>query len=430
MSGSCDRTGEEMTTLENAPSKARQVDWCPASHEVSGSLGGGARGVERLDEYARLRESCPVAWAEDWGGYWTLTRYDDVAAAALNDAALRVGRAFIQIPDISETSPIIPIGINPPEHTFFRRALNRYFAAGRMAELEPNYREVVNRCLDPILEFGSAEMLREFCGPIAARALASLLNLSDDAWRNLVSQLSEMERLRSEVVDGKSPSSGGAENRFFEALAGAVRVLVADRRARPLDPETDLISGILQLEVDGEPLDDVAITGIGVTIFGAGHQTVRDAIGSALYMLATNPGDQARLRREPSLISSAIEEYLRLDGPTQENVRRAAVDLELHGRMIEAGEYVALNFSAANRDEAHFPHPDACIIDRSPNRHLAFGHGRHKCVGAPLARLELRVIVEEVLRRTRSFELDGVPEPGTASQHGGFATLPLRFKGA
>jgi cytochrome P450 len=417
-----------MAISEPASTAKRPPDWQPASHEITGSNGGGGRGVERTAEYARLRSECPVAWSDDWGGYWTLTRYDDVKWAALKHKELENGRAFIQLPDISDVNPVIPIGINPPEHAIYRRALNKYFSRDVIATLEPRLRSLVNQTLDQILEQGSADAVWELCGPTAAQGLAALLHQPDDEWHKFIDDLRAMEMLRTAELEGLPPDRDGlSPERFFQIQAQHMARLVAERRREPLDPETDLISGILAMEVDGKPLPEATVIQIGVTVLGAGFQTVQDGIAGGLYLLAVNPGDQAHLRREPELVASAVEEFLRLDPPTHENVRRATQDVELHGRTIESGEYVALSFAAANRDESAFEHPDACIIDRSPNQHLSFGHGFHKCVGAPLARLEMRVTIEELLRRTRSFVLDGRPEPRQATQHGGLARLPLRF---
>lgn len=409
----------------------RSEDWSPASHEVDGVVGGGSRGVARMSDYMRLRANCPVAWTEDWGGYWTLTRFEDVRAAAIDHTSLLNGRPFIQNPDISETNPIIPIALNAPEHMIYRRAMNRYFASERMAVIEPAFRARVVRTLDDILVADTAEMMSEFCAPIAAQGLALLLNLPDPAWKELLAQLSALDELRTATVSGESVERDDLPpDRHFAILAEGVHKVVEERRIRPLDPDIDMISGMLQLKVDGQQITDAAVTGIGVAIYGAGHQTTQDGLGGALYLLATDPGLQARLRSDPALIPAAVEEFLRLDSPTQENVRQATKDVCLHERMIRKGDYVALNFAAANRDEQQFPNAESCIIDRMPNQHLAFGHGRHKCVGAPLARLEMRVALEEILRKTQSFELAEVTCPGRASQFGGVSFLTLRLKAA
>jgi len=417
MTPNSNSTGE---ATSNQPS-----DWCPKHHELSGAVGGGARGVQRVSEYARLRSECPVAWSNDWGGYWTAALYDDVTSITLNDELFRAGRAFIQIADISDVMPVIPITLNPPEHTFYRRILNKYFTAERVRTVEPTFREYVRTCVEAIVDRRGVEAVSEFCGPVSSQALALLINLTEDGRRELVTALTELDNLRR--TGNNSIESSPTEQ--IEIIAKGVRDVIAERKARPLDPDADLISGILAVRVDGKPLSDDVVLSIGGQVFGAGHQTTRDGLSAALYFLATNPGDQARLRADPSLIPSAVEEYLRLDPPIQETVRRASRDTELHGRTVHSGDYVAVNYASANRDSAQFDHPDACIIDRARNRHVSFGHGRHICIGAPLARMELRVVIEELLQSTSAIELDGVYVAGLASQFGGFSELPIHLTG-
>jgi cytochrome P450 len=215
---------------------------------------------------------------------------------------------------------------------------------------------------------------------------------------------------------------------IFGLFARKVVELVAERRTNPLDPQRDLVSGILAAEMEGAPLAEDAIVAIGVQVIAAGYSTTSDAMAGAIYRIATSPEIQARLRRDPALIPAAVEEFLRLEVPLPELGRTAGEDMELHGRAVAAGCPVALNFGAANRDAEEFPHPEACIIDRTPNRHLTFGHGVHKCVGAPFARLELRVALEQLLARTADISLAGRAEPSPAGFSGGFKALPISLR--
>lgn len=425
-SGSRQESDREIMTQTNRPTSPdeptlnrKAADWSPAAHQVGGVVGGGARGVERLAEYSRLRKECPVAWANDWGGYWAMTRYADVREAALQHEDFRSGQLFVQV---DQPEPVIPISLNPPDHAIYRRALNKYFTRDRIKNLEPTVRQQVIEHLAAALERGEGEMVEEFCAPVAARALASLLNMPSDAWRDLLGQ---SEQLKQMDLDGMSDEEIGAQS--FAMLAARVQQLVEERRQNPLDGESDLISGILTIRVDGEPLPPETVVGIGVMLFGAGHGTTRDGLAASIYRLATSPGDQVLLRSNPALIPAAVEEFLRLEPPVPEAGRRAARDIQSHGRTIGEGDFVALNVAAANLDEAEFEHPSACIIDREPNRHLSFGHGVHKCLGAPLARMEIRVALEEILARTRSFDLADAAEPGVQVFLGGFARLPVRF---
>jgi cytochrome P450 len=398
-----------MTDLDAQHSTTRSPDWFPEED----------RSAQRLAEYQRLREECPVAWADDHGGFWTLTRHADVKEAARQPATFASGAPFIMMPNFGDQ---IPISLNPPEHVGYRRLLNRYFSAGAMAQLEPRIRGFVVEQLEPLLAAGEGDVVSGFCQPLPARVLAALLNLPDAAYLELVEQIAGFERM------GWDPGKVGAV--IAEVFGNHIGRVVAERRSEPLDPETDLLSGVMAAEVNGEPLPDDIVIQIGVQLIAAGHATTADALGGVMYRLATNPDIQMELRRHPEKIPTAVEEFLRIETPLPEIARDATQDVELHGRTIRAGDRVALNYGAANRDPEAFEHPTACIIERTPNDHLAFGSGIHKCLGAPVARLELRLALEEVLARTTEIELAGPGTQTTGLILTGFTNLPLRFKTA
>ena len=406
-----------MTDPDTHSSEARAADWFPEEDRGGGARGSGSRSAQRLAEYQRLREECPVAWADDHGGFWSLTRHADVREAARQPARFASGAPFISMPNFGDQ---IPISLNPPEHAGYRRLLNRYFSTEAMARLEPVIRGFVVDHLEPLLEAGGGDVVAAFCQPLPARALSALLNLPDSAYTELVEQIAGFERM------GWDPAKVGAV--IAEVFGAHIARVVAERRARPLDPEIDLLSGVMAAEVNGQPLGDDTVIQIGVQLIAAGHATTADSLGAAMYRLATNPDIQMTLRRFPERIPSAVEEFLRIETPLPELARTATQDVELHGRTIRAGDRVALNYGAANRDPEAFEHPSACIIDRSPNDHLAFGSGVHKCLGAPLARLELRVALEELLARTAEIELAAPGTVTTGLMLSGFTSLPLRVK--
>jgi len=220
----------------------------------------------------------------------------------------------------------------------------------------------------------------------------------------------------------------GAESK---ALYDYARRLVATRKAVPLDPKTDTTSALLAARMDGQPIEDEVIVGCVRQLLVAGHLTLTLSLASAILHLALHPNLQAWLRQEPERIPDAIEEILRLYPPTQAFARTATHQVEIEGRTIKAGDVVALVWIAANRDPDIFPHPDEFDLDRERNQHLAFGHGIHKCLGAPLARMELRVALEELLARTRHFEFDDSvadrPVIENAWPEYGPRSLPIRF---
>jgi cytochrome P450 len=391
-----------------------RTDWEPAEENFPDGLGS----PEWLSELGRLRQECPVAYSDRFGGFYTLTRYADVCHAALNHQVFRSGQQFLRMPSLLT----IPGKLNPPEHAVYRRMMNKYFTKERVEAMGPLMRRCAAEHLTAMIERGHGDAALDFAQPFAAQALAAALNLGEDAYRDLLEHFVEID------CAGWDPDT--LNKQMVAVFSRHIARLVAQRRAKPLDPDADLISGAMAMRIDGEPLPDDSVIAVGVSVIGAGHSTTADALSSAMFRLATDPPLQARLRHDPDLIPSAVEEFLRLDSPLPEMTRRTSSPVELSGRTVPADVLVALNYGAANLDPDEFTSPEACIVDRSPNRHLSFGHGVHKCVGAPLARLELQTALGELLTRTRSFRLSASPQPAPGMVLRGFANLPLSFLSA
>ena len=270
-------------------------DWFPEEDRGGGARGSGSRSAQRLAEYQRLQEKCPVAWADDHGGFWSLTRHADVKEAARQPDTFASGAPFIMMPNFGDQ---IPISLNPPEHVGYRRLLNRFFAKEAMDRLEPAIRGFVVEQLDPLLSAGEGDVISGFCQPLPARALSALLNLPDAAYTELVEQIAGFERM------GWDPAKVGAV--IAQVFGNHIGRVVTERRSRPLDPETDLLSGVMAAEVNGKPLPDDIVIQIGVQLIAAGHATTADALGGVMYRLATNPDIQTTLRRFPEKIPTAV----------------------------------------------------------------------------------------------------------------------------
>ena len=376
-------------------------DWAPLDEE------------DLVAEHARLRMECPVAFSSLYGGYWNLSRYTDVAAAARDHRRFRSGVPFIPVPDFPRT---IPLSINPPEHTLYRRALNKYFAPERMDAFAPTVERIVTEELAPLLARGTGEFVSEFAEPVPARVLAAFLGMPDEAGLRLIAA-------QNEALAASVAGDGAAVGR---AVSREITALITERRRHLRDPKTDLVSGVLTLRVDDRTIGEQEVQGICDLAFLAGHSTTRDSIAAAIRFVVTDRSVQDALRAAPERIPSAVEEFLRLDPPLHALGRIVSEEVTLHGRTIPQGSSVALNFAAANRDSGQFPQPDQCVIDRNPNRHLTFGHGVHKCLGMPLARLQLRVVLEALLGKTRHLELIGTAERREARPVAfGYERLPV-----
>jgi cytochrome P450 len=364
--------------------------------------------------WAELRHRCPVAWSDRMSGFWAVSRYDDVVAIA------RASERFNNSggPQFGTSRP--PLEVDRPEHTFFRRVLQPHFSKERVALLEPTVRGYVAEMLAPVLEAGEGDLAEVLSYPLPARTLCLWLGLPDEEW----SYLKGVSEKLFYAEEGRGDDSV-TRNACSEELYDYARRLVRDRIASPRDRGSDLISGILGASDGVHTVDEGSCVELVRLLLTAGHNSTTGGIGNSILRIAQEPDIQRRLRAEPALIPSAIEEFLRLETPVQAMPRWPNEDVELHGRSLAAGQMVMLFWAAANRDPEHFAEPDRCILDRSPNEHVTFGRGIHRCIGIDLARLEIRVAVEELLVRTEWIELAGEAVRTTFIRQG-VSYLPVR----
>jgi cytochrome P450 len=374
-----------------ATTTPRVADWDPLASESV---------TEPHEAYADLRARCPVAWSDRWGGFWTLTRYRDIVQVA-GDARTFISSVQNLVPKSPRTGlSRKPLSSDPPEHTHFRRVLNEHFAETRVARLEDPFRALVARYVDRFVAAGGGEVMGEVVTHLPLRGVCLWLDVpeADADWiqersGQYVAALGEDDR---ELAGGLSAE-----------LDAYSRRLVAARRAEQRPPSADAVSALLGTTMNGEPIPDEWIAGTVRMVIVAADRSTSGGIGFALELLGRDNALQSRLRADPSLIPESLEEILRLGSPSQVLVRTATRDTEIGGRVIAEGEAVAMLFSAGNRDPEVFADPDSFQLDRTNQRHLAFGHGIHKCAGAPLARLELRVALEEFLASTARWEVVG-----------------------
>jgi len=362
---------------------------------------------------ADLRERCPVAWTERAGGFWAVTRYEDIRAATRDSETFVNGCG----PQWGKARP--PLEVDRPVHTHFRRLLQPYFHKHRIAALEPHVRGYVVEMLQPLLDAGGGDIAPVLTYPLPARVLAAFLHLPDDAWTFLKDWSEEL--FENEEGRGNDPAKVHAASERLYAYSAE---LVARRKADPLDPDEDVVTGLLQ--ADGVTEDDVVqVLRLMLT---AGHNSTTSALGICILGVARDPDVQRRLRTDPGLIPSAVDELMRLETPVMAMPRWASRDTELAGRRIAAGDQLFLVWQSANRDPEFWGHTaDECIVDRSPNPHFVFGLGLHRCIGDVVALLELRVTLEELLARTEWVELAGEPVRTTWVRYG-VSKLPLALR--
>ena len=367
-----------------------------------------------------LRTTCPVAHTERHGGSWLTTTYEDVTRVARDPAVFSSRNVSVVPPPDGTEADVLPAGlppiqVDPPVHTWTRRLLLPWFSNDRVAAYEPYTRQLCRELLDGFADTGRADAAAAYAKQIPMRVIGKMLGVPEDMSETFV------EWVRS-VLEFANDAP-----RRSRAQIESTTYFLQEMEKRRHGSGTDLISELLRSEVNGEPVADEFILGTVALILIAGLDTTWSAMGSMLWHLATHPDDTKRLVDKPELLPIAIEEMLRAFSPVT-MARIAAEDVELHGCPVKEGDRVVLNFAAANRDPAAFPEADQVVIDRAVNRHLAFGAGIHRCAGSNLARMELRVALEEWLARIPTFRLeDGGDVSWAGGQVRGPRQLPVVF---
>ncbi|GAA3884493.1 hypothetical protein GCM10022381_28350 [Leifsonia kafniensis] len=368
-------------------------------------------------EYVRLRENVPLAYTSDYDGFYGFMKYADVQKGTRDWKTYTSGQPFLEFPEFMRS---IPLGENPPTHTFYRKFLAQYFTPDRVALLLPDIEEHVAERLDALINAGEGDMITEFGTIVPQQVLAKFLQLPDSAWETMAESLARADAVRLDVNALREVNK--------DLWNPTVEALIQDRRSTPLDPATDIMSGVLELMPDGRPITHEEAVAIGVQIFSAGADTTTAAIGSIMTYFGSHPDAQAELRQNPELIETAIDEVLRLYPPQHQAGRKSTKDVEAHGRVIPEGTKVGFNIFSANRDPDKFANPENFVIDRSPNPHLAFGHGPHQCMGSPIARAELIALVRQLLAKTSSFTLIDDAVSNGRPLRTGWSTVRVRFE--
>jgi len=369
--------------------------------------------------HAQLREKCPVAWTDKFGGFFTLTRYADVTAAALNVATFTSAQKNSIPPTTGPDRPLRPpVEADPPIHTYYREMLSRFFTPDRIRLLEPSIRRCARDLLGACVASIETDMVAAFTFPMPAQVQCIFLGIS-------IEDAITIKSMANKVLEAGAAGDQAAHKSANDRIYEYIDAVIAARRKTPYDPG-DVVSALLHETIGERKLTHDEVASVLRLFLQAGHGTSTNALGSIIRHLAATPADQTRLREEPAMIPQAIEEILRLWTPARLLSRTATHDVEVAGRLIPAGSKVALMWASANRDSAVFENPDAVDFDRRPNRHLAFGHGIHRCIGAPLARAQLRIAIEELLSLTDNFVLADEPQ-NTTWAHIGVSKLPLRF---
>ncbi|GAB1256373.1 cytochrome P450 [Aurantivibrio plasticivorans] len=370
--------------------------------------------------YKELRGGCPVAHTNEWNGFWALTRYEDVVGV-LKDYRTYITSVQNVVPKVAFTGRRPPLHLDPPEHTPYRQALNPFFSKQNVEAFEPVLRRVTVELMQPYIAAGGGDVCEAFTHKYPGYLFAEFFGLSTELSMRIKETTCVYDKALQEANDELVKETS-------LQLYEIARDIIADRKASPRDPKSDITSALLAKEWKGDLLPEEMVLGTIRQMIVVGMIAPSVFIGTMLHHLAENPEQQEQIRNDDSLIEPAIEEYLRLYTPYRGFARTANKDVTINGRLIKKDEPIALVYASANRDESIFPNGDEFILNR-PNikDHVAFGLGPHRCAGEPLARLMLQVTLEEFLKRSKTIQLNGKvkmtrwPEWGTLS-------VPLRIE--
>lgn len=376
--------------------------------------------------YTLLREETPVCPQPD--GTFILSRYEDL------DMVYRDTRRFISDkkavfgPKFGIDSPLYEhhttslVFNDPPLHTRVRKVMVGAMNPRALAQMEPGLITLVDGLLDEMQASGDVELIEDFAGAIPIEIIGNLLGIPRDERGPLRDwSLAILGALEPQLT----PEQEAWGNRSVSDFKAFLRHIIEDRRANPGDPETDVLTRLIRDDVDGG-LTEVELYQNCIFILNAGHETTTNLIGNALELLDRHRDRRVELLANPDLITTAVDEFLRLESPNQFGNRLTTEDVTFHGCTIPAGTDIHLCIGAANRDPRQFERPDEMVLDRRPNKHHAFAGGPHTCVGLTLARMEGRVAVGRFLNRFPDYELADGAERGGRVRFRGFARLPAR----
>lgn len=384
-------------------------DWDPTDPAVA---------ADYVGAISALRERCPVAWSDAFGGFWSVATFEGIAQVCRDHATFGSAEQFV-VPNLDLGIPWLPLQSDPPAHGSYRRALAPLLTKSRTTQLEPEIRKAAVDLLEPLVSKERFDASADFAQQFAGQALCIALGFPVSFRSRFIAWNADITRAFREV---DIPLLQGV-------LADISGYVAEESERRRKEPGDDVMSRLVEVRVDGRELTQTEIVGYYLLLMSAGHDTSSNSLGHALVHLAENPEHRARLRAQPELLPNAVEEIIRYYAPLLALARRATTDVDFGGRHIKQGDAVALLWVAASHDRSQFPDADVFKLDRPISKHLSFGLGTHYCVGAELGRLQLRIAIEEFLRAFDDFEVAG-ETIRTSWPTNGYLSIPMTAKPA
>jgi pimeloyl-[acyl-carrier protein] synthase len=377
--------------------------------------------------YHRLRREDPVHHSPL--DFWVLTRYEDVVAVLRDPRFIKEPLVALVAARFGVTVPpgmgLSMLDRDPPDHTRLRSLVSKAFTPRVVEGLRPRIQQIVDALIARAEAVGSMDLIEEFAYPIPVNVICEMLGVPVEDHERFKGWSLDIARGLDSIwlpPESEIPRRSGAAR---HAIADYFRGLIAERRA---SPRGDLLSALIAAEEAGDTLSEDELIATCILLLIAGHETTVNLIGNGTLALLRHPGELRRLRETPGLITSAVEELLRYDGPVQRTARIPSTDVTIGGRTIGKGEMVMPFIGAADRDPSQFSDPDRLDLARADNRHIAFGWGIHFCLGAPLARLEGQIAIDALVRRLPKLEIaTDEPEYRQSLTLRGLKTLPVRF---
>src|SRR6266568_3157919 len=374
--------------------------------------------------YRALRESAPVKRMPN--GAYFLTRYDDLVTAYKATKVFSSDKKKEFLPKygnslLYEHHTTSLVFNDPPAHTRVRRLIMGALSPRAIAEMEPNLIALVDRLLETIAAKGNFELIGDFASAIPVQVIGNLLDVPMEEREPLRDWSLSILGALEPVISAEAFARG---NTAVKDFLGYLEILVERRRAKPGNPERDVLTRLIQGEGNGERLTSKELLHNCIFLLNAGHETTTNLIGNGLVALSNHPAEKARLIQHPEMIKTAVEEVLRFESSNQLGNRMTVDEVELAGIRLPAGTPVTLCIGAANRDPAQFSEPERLDIGRTPNRHLAFGTGAHQCAGMALARLEGAIAISRFLARFPNYALSSEPVRGGRVRFRGFLSVP------